>query len=618
MSSVIKNKIIKSVLLLSGISFLGLIVADRTVSFVGCIVVAAAWGVVLLKSSITCEKLQGTMKTGYAVLALGLCSALGCNFYDRWIGAGKTQRISAFLGVTPDKVSLIGTAVVILAAVPMVSTVLSYFIAIVLEDFRVKRDTRGVSMVRAIVIMSMIYLLGISAILRADFNYVDDMGRVANGSKGWINYSRFLTEALSSFIHMDTYLTDVSPLPQLIAVMFLAVSGIVLLYIISEMTSYSAWEMSALLLLGLNPYFLECLSYKYDSPYMVLSILGAIVPFLYKKKKGIIYVFASMIGMVIVCTTYQAATGIYPMIVILLMLKMWCDNKPMREIGKFCLWSVIGYGSGMAFFYFILMVPVDAAYGTGLASTNLRDLAEIVYYNMRSYYTYVRSDFKAFWLILVLALAMGFLWTTARSSKRNKVFSLLMAMVSLLLMGMVCFGVYPAVARTLFAPRAMYGFGVLLTLMGIYVAEKCGAMLFRLPALLLGLAFFVFSFTYGNALSVQKEYIDFRIQMVVDELNDMDVFLSEQPVVVQISGTVGYSPVIRYMPQNYNILNRLVPITFQGGWWWGQAGFYQYYDLKNVIRDPAVDLTTYDLPIVEDKMYYTIRGRDNYILIELK
>lgn len=63
---------------------------------------------------------------------------------------------------------------------------------------------------------------------------------------------------------------------------------------------------------------------------------------------------------------------------------------------------------------------------------------------------------------------------------------------------------------------------------------------------------------------------------------------------VQVLGMIGYSPVIRNMPQNYSILNRLVPITFQGGWWWGQAGFYQYYDLKNVTRYPSVDLTAYD------------------------
>ena len=164
----------------------------------------------------------------------------------------------------------------------------------------------------------------------------------------------------------------------------------------------------------------------------------------------------------------------------------------------------------------------------------------------------------------------------------------------------------------------MYGFGVLITLLGVCAVEGCGGTVFRAPSFLLSLAFFVFALTYGNALYSQKEYTDFRIRMVIEDMNDMEVFLSEEPVVVQVSGMIGYSPVIRNMPQNYSILNRLIPITFQGGWWWGQAGFYQYYDLKNVTRDPSVDLTAYDLPVLEEHMFHVIRGKDNYILIELK
>lgn len=65
------------------------------------------------------------------------------------------------------------------------------------------------------------------------------------------------------------------------------------------------------------------------------------------------------------------------------------------------------------------------------------------------------------------------------------------------------------------------------------------------------------------ALYCQKEYTDFQIQMVIEDMNDMEVFLSEEPMVVRITGIIGYSPVIQNMPQNYNILNRLVPITFR-------------------------------------------------------
>jgi hypothetical protein len=117
---------------------------------------------------------------------------------------------------------------------------------------------------------------------------------------------------------------------------------------------------------------------------------------------------------------------------------------------------------------------------------------------------------------------------------------------------------------------------------------------------------------------VQKEYTDFRITQVIEDLNDLEIFTTGEQVTVQIAGSIGYSPVIDNMPQNYQMLNKLIPSTFSGDWMWGLYGFYNYYGLENVVQDDDIDLTTYDLPVIEEHMNYTIRGKDNYILIELK
>ena len=164
----------------------------------------------------------------------------------------------------------------------------------------------------------------------------------------------------------------------------------------------------------------------------------------------------------------------------------------------------------------------------------------------------------------------------------------------------------------------MYGFGVFITILSICAAEVRQSTEIRVPALTLAWIFFVFSLTYGNALYVQKNYTDFRIMQVITDLNDMEVFLGEKPVVVQIAGSIGQSPVIRPMNKKYNILNRLIPITFRESWSWGQKQFFGYYGLKNVIRDTSIDLTTYELPVIKDTMYHTISGKDQYILIRLK
>jgi len=619
-----KILMMKAMLVISGIAFLFLITSAGKSALCGCFVAIVFWCIFLWKVSAAFETLKSLVKPVYVVLGVLFCGAAGSNFYDTWVVSGKIQRISDLFHVGKEKFGLVCTTVGVVAAIPVVSMCLSFFITTVLTDFGnvvqensvMKNSAKRIPIKKAFLILAGIYTLGISAILRANFNYIDDMGRVAGGYRNWKNFSRFLSEALSPFIHMDSYLTDVSPLPQLIAVLLLTFSGIILLYIVYERNCFSIWELIALVPLGLNPYFLECISYKYDSPYMALSVLGGILPFLYRKKSAITYIGASVIGTVAVCTSYQAAAGIYPMITIVLMLQMWSNKDTFRKTVGFCLRSVTGYGLGIAFFKVIIMVPVETYVSNSLIG--IRELVPGIFNNLKKYYTLVKSDFKTFWLVLVVVLAIGFVWTEVYLSGQNKYLSVVVSTVSLLFMGLLCFGMYPALSAPLFSPRAMYGFGIFIAILEVNIVGRQGKFIFRISALAVSWMFFVFTFTYGNALYTQKEYTDFRIQTVMEDFNDIDVFHSGQTVTVQISGTIGQSPILKNMPQDYQILNRLVPITFREKWWWGQCGFYQYYALKNVIADSSVDLTTYELPVLEDKMYHTIKGKDNYILVELK
>lgn len=619
-----KILITRVILLFSGLAFLLLITSPSKLALCGCAAAIVFWCLFLWRSSVAADVLQSMLKPIYMVLGFLVCSAAGSKFYSTWVISGKIQGISEMFGIGKEKLGLVCVVIGVIAATPVISLGLSFFIVTALTDIKnsaqknsgIKENVKCIPLKKSFYIVAVVYTLGIAAILRANFNYVDDMGRVAKGYKDWAHFSRFLSEALSPIIHMDNYLTDVSPLPQLMAVLLLALSGIILLYVIYERTYFSIWELLALIPLGLNPYFLECISYKYDSPYMALSILGAILPFLYREKRAITYISASIIGTIAVCTSYQAATGIYPMLVVLLMLKMWRNKASYREIGSFCLRSVCGYGLGMVFFKIVIMIPVKDYVSSSMLG--IKEIIPGIFNNLKKYYTYVGNDMKGFWLVLITVLIIGFLWTIVYSSKQNKCLSAVITLAVVFFMGAFCFGMYPVLEVPSFAPRAMYGFGVFITILCICIAGNQKSILLNLPVFLVSWTFFVFSFTYGNALYVQKEYTDYRINMVIDDLNDMDVFLSGQTVTVQLSGWIGQSPVIRNMPQDYQMINRLIPIAFGGHWYWGHYGFEHYYGLKNIKFDSSIDLTTYNLPVLEDKMLYTIKGKDNYVLVELK
>ena len=140
-------------------------------------------------------------------------------------------------------------------------------------------------------------------------------------------------------MHGGDYLADAAPLPQILAMLIMAVSGILMGYIVYERTTFSGWELAVLSILGLNPYFLGCVSFRFDAPYMALSVLAAVVPLLYRNRNTAAYVLASGLGILAVCTSYQAAAGIFPMLVVALALRMWNRGESIREVGLFCLKS---------------------------------------------------------------------------------------------------------------------------------------------------------------------------------------------------------------------------------------------------------------------------------------
>jgi hypothetical protein len=613
----------KMILSLSGIVVFLLLTDINKRNVAKSLLLGIAVAAFLFKSERIATLCDRRIKPIYRIAGFGIGLLEGCIFYSNWFFSSRATAIFSVLKIK-NTVGVAGVAVVgAILAMPLISVVLSYLTETGMECMRENRsdskwhDTAyALSGVKAFFVLFGIYAVGISAILRANFNYIDDLGRVAEGYKAW-NYGRVLSNLFATLLHMDNYLTDVSPLTQIIAAAIMALAGIVLLVILYGRTVFALIELLALTPLCLNPYFLECISYKYDAPYMALSVFGAILPLLYRKRSAIAYIAVSALGTIIVCTTYQASSGIYPMLVILLMLRMWnAQEESIGQIAKFCIYSIIGFGGGILVFRAFLMPSFDTYVSSSLPG--IKDFIPNFAQNLKQYYSLVKSDFKWWWLALALLVLAGFVWTTAHTSKLSFWQGAALTVPALLCMGILCFGLYPALTEPLFAPRAMYGFGVFLTLLMVTIAEQRNAIVVQAPVVLLSWAFFVFAFTYGNALSVQKEYTAFRIEQVIEDLNDLEVFTTEEPVTVQIAGSIGHAPSIENMPQNYQMLNRLIPVNFREFWWWGQYGFYNYYKLKNVVWDSSIDLNTYDLPVIEEHMYQTIRGRDNYILVELK
>lgn len=469
---------------------------------------------------------------------------------------------------------------------------------------------------RPLCILFILYFLGTFAIIRANFMYMDDLARVSTGYRRWTNFSRYLSEYLSPFLHGDVYLTDVSPMPQLLALLICALSGICTIRIMAPEKKITFLMLVASLPICLNPYFLQCLSYKYDSPYMALSILLSIVPLLFRDKNPISYLFVSMLGILGSCTSYQASMGIYPTLVILVALLDWSAGKKNLHVICFIMISALSFALTLLLFNLFIANPVETYVNTTLLP--LESMLPGATKNLTEYFKHVRGEFEKEWIILMAVIAVCFVTACVMNTRRNSALVLILALAAVILMLLLTFGGYPILEKPSYSNRSKYGIGVMIGFLAVAVATSPKAYLGKLASVALSWCFFIFSFAYGNGLYMQAQYTDFRASMIAEDLAELECVQSGETVTVHINGTIGLAPAIENAKAHHTLLRTIyVPLDDDG--WWGSYHLLHFYGLDNLkhgdFTDPAV---LQDAVCTVDNAYHSLYTKDQNVYVLLK
>jgi len=566
----------------------------------------AIFALSLTNADLRLEKRMGDTDSPVSVLAILLQFMLFFRFYSVFHKGQYLEKIG--LGFIDPKVLVFAVgALLCVAGMPSMHMLVKLLKKELQPFWLVLR-----SMLRQFGIISLVYIIGISAIVRANYHYVDDLGRTLEGYQLTGAFSRYLASVLSVFLHTDEWLTDISPLTQWIAALIMAYASILLLYIITEKTELNGWTLAAVIPLGLCPYFLECYSYKFDAPYMALSVLAAIGPLIYRDRRPVKFGIAAFAGTLIVCLTYQSATGIFPLLVVFLAFLMWIRGASFKELFAFVAPAAMGYVVGILTFRYILMVPIgNQEYVTATISLNS------LFPNLQHYALLVTTQFNELWLWLIGLIVLSFVYLAVKQTRQNRFATLILGAAALACMAILSFGVYVLFENPLFDPRGMYGFGVFVAALCIFAADKLNVT--KVAVAVLAWVFFVFSFTYGNALSLQNEYTEFRIQQVLTDLNHMYDTPDRKAATVQVVGTVGHAPAVENMIEEFGILKDLVTVQFRDSdSYWGDYKLVNYYHMDFLRKGYGADLTGLDLPVITDTLYHTIRADEKHILIVLK
>ncbi|MGQ7687613.1 glucosyltransferase domain-containing protein [Streptococcus suis] len=521
------------------------------------------------------------------------------------IAGGMVTKLFGGMGI-----GFITTNILRILAIPIIAQVLSHFHRLLVNWWQglsceVATKKKWVfSAKTSFAILFGIYLLGISALLRANVYYNDDNWRFSGGSRGWDDWSRFFTERSSIYFFGGKFAVDVSPYSQILAVAILALVGILLLGLLYKRKAFTIWEVVALVPLGLNPFFIVNLSYKFDAPFMAFSLLAAVFPLVFRFASARWYVLACFLGSLLVMTSYQASFGIFPMLVILLLLRMWQEKGWHKELGGFLWQSLLGYGAGTLYFYLVVMIAPRKDY-LDVSIPAFSEIPEFLLKNYTAYFSKGLDGFTPLWLITTFVILGSFL--VCFISKKRNLLGFSLPLVSLVLMLLLSFGFYPILVEPQTHTRAMYGLAVVVVLCGVVLVEQGERPVFRLPILVLAYSFFIYSLVYGNSLTVSKDYKDFRYQLVYEDLIHLPQFKNRESVEVYFPEKTPVPPALRKQFLAYPMLE----ISYKEYWERGKLNDF-------IIEEIIGGIPDIQLPMLVDTYYHTIYGDDKTIIIKWK
>lgn len=408
------------------------------------------------------------------------------------------------------------------------------------------------------------------------YYFLDDIGR-ALASTGYMGAGRPLAHVLLGALSLGAPFTDIAPAPQILGVLALALAATLLgtrLGIRSPV-----WIGVFAVVMGGSPYFLENMSFRFDSGFMALGVLCAVAPFwLAWRGRAVPLASGSLLLFSSLCL-YQPTINCYPVIALYLTAQSLTD-KPVQAAMTFALrcaaplavavlaywvlWKAVATGFVVYLDTHGQFVPLTSALGA--VASNLGQYARTAIRDWEG--TRLALVWGAMAAVGAISLAGGIVRSPGRSwLEKVGVGVLAIALLALTLPAAFLAQIF--LSNPGFASRTFTGMVMVVAVISAAMLTAGSGAIARLAkvlVLLLALAHFSVSYTYANALRAQERYDDRITSAIVHDIQE--IVPSGGVWTFAISGWTGRSPLADPALAKYPALERLVfSVIYQDSYW---------------------------------------------------
>lgn len=473
----------------------------------------------------------------------------------------------------------------------------------------------------------LIYFVVTYTISIVNFPYIDDIGRKIDGSTSYaISYSRWGSEVLSWLIQGSRHLTDTGVTNHILTAMILTLTSTIALYLFFKDKKISYYVAAFSTLIGLNPFFLECIAFRFDSPFMSMSVMFGYLPFLFWNNKNI-FPIVSILSVFLMCNTYQQSSGVFIVVALTMFIYSIILDVDIKQNIISLVQAAISFTLGMAMYLFETKFNPDLAIrGNTVAIAPLNTIFSKVISNSQLYIKDILYHSAKIWIVFYIAIIITFIIVTLIKLKNKNITNVILVLLYTFFAIFLSYGVllvfeYPLVLQH--TRYGEYGFGNYLALLILVTISVCNGTKLHNKFINIIFSMFLFyqisyCFTFAAMLDVQKDTFENNAVMLAGDLNEL--VAKNNPSKVYFNRLFTKPATLTNAERNFPILAKSIPSIGEVSWpnvlWFREVTGLNVdipFEVKNY-NDFSLD----DSKIYKDTAKYRIYSLPNIIFVEMK